>query len=74
MKRTRVLIADDHILILEAFKRLLEPEFDVVGTVADGRAPVTGGGQIDEGARSDSRHYSPHCRFSQIQIDGTTAS
>ncbi len=38
MKRTRILIADDHILILEAFKRLLEPEFDVVGTVADGRA------------------------------------
>src|SRR5262245_15162139 len=38
MKRTRVLIADDHILILEAFKRLLEPEFEVVGTVADGRA------------------------------------
>jgi DNA-binding NarL/FixJ family response regulator len=41
MKRTRVLIADDHILILEAFKRLLEPEFDVVGTVADGRALIT---------------------------------
>jgi DNA-binding NarL/FixJ family response regulator len=40
MKRTRVLIADDHILILEAFKRLLEPEFDVVGTVADGRALI----------------------------------
>jgi DNA-binding NarL/FixJ family response regulator len=40
MKRTRVLIADDHILILEAFRRMLEPEFDVVGTVADGRALI----------------------------------
>jgi DNA-binding NarL/FixJ family response regulator len=38
MKRTRILMADDHILILEAFKRLLEPEFDVIGTVTDGRS------------------------------------
>jgi len=38
MSRTKVLLADDHILLLEAFKRLLEPEFEVVGTVADGRA------------------------------------
>jgi DNA-binding NarL/FixJ family response regulator len=36
--RTRVLIADDHTLVAEAFKRLLEPECEVVGTVADGRA------------------------------------
>ena len=38
MSRTRVLLADDHTLLLEAFKRLLEPEFEVVGAVADGRA------------------------------------
>ncbi len=38
MGRTKVLIADDHTLLLEAFRGLLEPEFDVVGTVADGRA------------------------------------
>jgi DNA-binding NarL/FixJ family response regulator len=38
MSRTKVLLADDHTLLLEAFKRLLEPEFEVVGTVADGRA------------------------------------
>jgi len=36
--RARVLIADDHTLVAEAFKRLLEPECEVVGTVADGRA------------------------------------
>jgi DNA-binding NarL/FixJ family response regulator len=36
-RRPRILIADDHILIAEAFKRLLEPEFQVVGIVADGR-------------------------------------
>jgi len=37
MWRTKVLLADDHTLVLEAFKRLLEPEFEVVGAVADGR-------------------------------------
>ncbi len=40
MSRTKVLLADDHTLLLEAFKRLLEPEFEVVGTVADGRAAL----------------------------------
>ncbi|HEY7098609.1 MAG TPA: response regulator transcription factor [Terriglobales bacterium] len=38
MGRPAVLLADDHTLVLEAFKKLLEPEFDVVGTVSDGRA------------------------------------
>ena len=32
------MLADDHTMLLEAFRRLLEPEFEVVGTVADGRA------------------------------------
>jgi DNA-binding NarL/FixJ family response regulator len=34
--RARLLIADDHKLIAEACKKLLEPEFDVVGVVTDG--------------------------------------
>lgn len=38
MARPGVLLADDHTLVLEAFKKLLEPEFEVVGTVSDGRA------------------------------------
>jgi DNA-binding NarL/FixJ family response regulator len=38
--RTRVLLADDHVLLLEAFRRMLEPTFDVVGAVADGAALV----------------------------------
>jgi DNA-binding NarL/FixJ family response regulator len=41
MKRPRVLLADDHRLLCEAFARLLEPTCDVVGTVADGRALLT---------------------------------
>lgn len=36
--RARILIADDHVLVAEACKSLLEPEFEVVGMVADGRA------------------------------------
>lgn len=36
MAKPRVLLADDHVLLLEAFRRLLEPEFDVVGSVGDG--------------------------------------
>ena len=36
MTRPRILMADDHLILLEAFKALLEPAFDVVGTVTDG--------------------------------------
>jgi DNA-binding NarL/FixJ family response regulator len=42
MQRTRVILADDHTLMLEALKNLLEPEFEVVGTFADGHALVEG--------------------------------
>jgi len=41
MGRPRILLADDHTLFLEALKRLLEPEFEVVGTVTDGRAALS---------------------------------
>ena len=37
MGKPRVLLADDHSLVLEAFKKLLEAEFDIVGTATDGR-------------------------------------
>jgi DNA-binding NarL/FixJ family response regulator len=38
MKRPRVLLADDHSLVLEGFRRILEDECDIVGTAEDGRA------------------------------------
>ncbi|HEV8071382.1 MAG TPA: response regulator transcription factor [Planctomycetaceae bacterium] len=38
MRRPRVLLADDHRLLREAFAELLKAECDVVGTVGDGRA------------------------------------
>jgi CheY-like chemotaxis protein len=37
MSRPRILIADDHRIILEGLKRLLEAEFEVAGIVEDGR-------------------------------------
>lgn len=37
MSRPRILIADDHQILAEGLRGLLEPEFEVVGSVADGR-------------------------------------
>lgn len=39
--RPRIVIADDHLLIADLCKRLLEPEFNVVGVATDGRALVS---------------------------------
>lgn len=41
MKRPRILLADDHRFLREAFAQLLEPNCDVVGAVGDGRALLT---------------------------------
>lgn len=38
MKRPRVLLADDHRMLLDALKRIIEPRCEVVGTANDGRA------------------------------------
>jgi len=40
MGRPRVILADDHALLLGAFEKLLAPECDIVGQVSDGRALV----------------------------------
>jgi DNA-binding NarL/FixJ family response regulator len=40
MKKPRVLLADDHQIVLEGLKSLLAGEFDVVGSVGDGRTLV----------------------------------
>jgi DNA-binding NarL/FixJ family response regulator len=41
VKRTRVLLADDHKIVLDGLRSLLEPKFDLVGMVEDGRALVS---------------------------------
>jgi DNA-binding NarL/FixJ family response regulator len=40
MKKPRVLLADDHKIVIEGLKNLLEGEFEIVGSVEDGRALV----------------------------------
>ena len=49
----RILIADNHQLLADGCKSLLEPEFLVVGTVADSRQVARRGGRIEPG-------YYPH--------------
>jgi DNA-binding NarL/FixJ family response regulator len=39
-RRPRVLLADDHLLVAEALKSLLEPDFELVGVVEDGRVLI----------------------------------
>lgn len=47
MRRPRVLIADDHALLLDAFAKLLGEECDVVGQVTDGRALVAAAAELN---------------------------
>ncbi len=40
MSKPRLLLADDHELFLDGLRKLLEPDFELVGAVGDGRAAV----------------------------------
>jgi DNA-binding NarL/FixJ family response regulator len=40
MAKPRLLLADDHELLLDGLRKLLEPEFELIGTAGDGRAAV----------------------------------
>jgi len=44
--RARLVIADDHTLVAEACRRLLEPEFEVVAVVNNGRALLEVGSEL----------------------------
>jgi DNA-binding NarL/FixJ family response regulator len=46
MKRPRVILADDHVLLLDAIKNLLGAEFEVVGTFTDGRTLLNGAADL----------------------------
>jgi len=37
MPKARLLLADDHAIILEGLRRILEPEFEIAGVAANGR-------------------------------------
>ncbi|MEI8015139.1 MAG: response regulator transcription factor [Nitrospira sp.] len=38
MLKPRILLADDHTFVLEGFRRILEEDYELVGTTGDGRA------------------------------------
>ncbi len=44
--KARVLLVDDHRIVTEGLRALLEPEFQIVGTVDDGRAAVEASGDL----------------------------
>ena len=46
MKRPRLLMADDHTIVLEGLRKLLDTDFEVVGMVEDGRAIVNAAQQL----------------------------
>ena len=47
MTRPRLMLADDHTSLVEALRRVLEPDYDVVATVADGRSLLETAPQVN---------------------------
>jgi DNA-binding NarL/FixJ family response regulator len=47
MKRPRILLADDHALMLDGFSNLLKDKYAVVGTVEDGKALVEAASRLN---------------------------
>jgi DNA-binding NarL/FixJ family response regulator len=48
VNRPRVLLADDHRLVGEGLKRLLDDHFELVGIVEDGRALVAAAKKLQQ--------------------------
>jgi DNA-binding NarL/FixJ family response regulator len=46
MKKPRIILADDHTILLDALKSLVEPEFEVVGLCSDGRELIKAAEQL----------------------------
>ena len=47
MRKLRVLLADDHPSVLRMVENILEPMFEVVGKVADGKSLLEAAGKLD---------------------------
>ena len=45
-RRPRILLADDHQSVLDGLRNLLEPEFEIVGTMQDGRSLLAAWGKL----------------------------
>jgi len=49
MKKPRIILADDHTILLDALKSLVEPEFEVVGLCSDGRELIKAAERLKPG-------------------------
>ncbi len=47
MKKPRLLLADDHRIVVAALEKLLQPHYEVVGSVSDGRALMERARQLE---------------------------
>jgi len=47
MKKARIILADDHTILLDALKNLIEPEFDVVALCSDGRELIKAAAELN---------------------------
>jgi DNA-binding NarL/FixJ family response regulator len=59
MKKPRVLLADDHKIVIEGLRSLLDTEFEIVGTVEDGRGLV-----------AEAKRLSPDVVVADISMPG----
>jgi DNA-binding NarL/FixJ family response regulator len=66
VSRPRLLLADDHLETVTLLRKLLQPEFEVIGHVCDGRTLI-----------QDAQRLSPDVNVSDISmpgVDGITAA
>lgn len=47
MKKARIILADDHTILLDALKNLVEPEFEVVALCSDGRDLIKAAAELN---------------------------
>lgn len=47
MKKPRIILADDHTILLDALKNLVEPEFEVVALCSDGRELIKAAAELN---------------------------
>lgn len=50
MRRPRVLLADDHLLVAKGLKRILADDFELMGFVEDGRSLVAAAMRLEPDA------------------------
>ena len=59
MTRPRILMADDHRMLAEGLRSLLEPAYELVEIVEDGRGLVEAAGAASAGCDRGRHHHAP---------------